>query len=177
MTTDFEYKLKENLIKDVDATNVDVLSEVMKTPFEEKKPKFSFFNMPRRAVATVCASMLLLCVGIFGITSNSQDSATPMPMSLNDMARTMESDVINISDLLQTVMIESEMTDIIEVSVLTSLSESDFASLANLDRELTADDFLNFLYGEDTFIVIELEKSDIINMKDYFYFMLSSEIN
>ncbi len=177
MTTDFEYKLKENLIKDVDATNKDVLSEVMKTPFEEKKPRFSFFNMPKRAVATICASMLLLCVGIFGVTSNSQDQATPMSMSMGDMARTMESDAINISELLQSVMLECEMTDVIEVAVLTALTESDFASLASLDRELTADDFANFLYGEDTFLVVELEKSDIINMKDYFYFMLSSEIN
>lgn len=178
MTTDFEYKLKENLIKDVDATNIDVLSEVMRTPFEEKKKTFSFFNMPRRAVATLCASMLLLCVGIFASTSLSQpDSATPMPMTANDMARTIESESINVSSSLQSVLLECEMTDTIEVAVLTSLEESDFIYLASLDRELTADDFSTFLYAQDEILIVELEKSDIINMKDYFYFMLPSDIS
>ncbi|MFI3166730.1 MAG: hypothetical protein R3Y32_01285 [Bacillota bacterium] len=176
MTTDFEIKLKQQLNDDIDSTNIDVLDAVMKTPFTETKKRFNFWNMPKRAVATICASVLLLCVGVFATDMfSAQDAQTPMPMSMSDMSRTVESEEINISDGLQAVLLQADMTDVIEIAVLTSYEESDLLHLASLGREITFEDFSDLSLAESEVLVLELDKSSIINMKNFFYFMLPSE--
>ncbi len=176
MTTDFEYKLKEQLSNDIESTNLNVLDAVMKTPFKETRKVGSFLNLPKRAVATLCASVLLLCVGVFATDHNiDKGENVPMPMMASEMHRTMESDELNVSEALSAVLLETEMDGTLNVAVLSPYNKTDFIKLSNLGREITKDDLTALTAGNQEVIMVEIEKSSIINMKDYFYFMLPSE--